>query len=155
VPRSAHLSLAPVQTFPTKDGWVFVMCMTQKFWLALVKVMDREELLADSRFSDPNTRAVNRAALTDALDPTFRTRTTAEWLAAFNGLLPAAPVYRLDQALDSGFAHETGIVSVVPHPVKGSLRVLANPLRIDGERPAQAACAPLGADNDTLLDKRT
>ena len=106
VPRSAHLSLAPVQTFPTKDGWIFVMCMTQKFWLSLVKAMGREELLDDPRFADPNTRAVHRAALTDALDPTFRTRTTAEWLAAFNGLLPAAPVHRLDQALDSGFARD-------------------------------------------------
>ena len=43
----------------------------------------------------------------------------------------------------------------VPHPVKGSLRVIANPLRIDGERPAQAACSPLGADNATLLGNRT
>ena len=39
------------------------------------------------------------------------------------------------------------MVSAVPHPVKGSLRVIANPIRIDGERPAQAACSPLGADN--------
>ncbi|MBV8187851.1 MAG: CoA transferase, partial [Alphaproteobacteria bacterium] len=104
VPRSAHLSLAPVQTFPTKDGWIFIMCMTQKFWLTLVKAMGREDLLDDPRFGDPNTRAVNRAALTEALDPTFRTRTTGDWLATFNGLLPAAPVHRLDQALDSDFA---------------------------------------------------
>lgn len=152
VPRSAHLSLAPVQTFPTADGWIFIMCMTQKFWVSLVQAMDRADLLDDPRFPDPNTRAKNRAALTDALDPTFRTRSTADWLARFNGVLPAAPVYRLDQALDSDFARATGMVSSVPHPAKGSLRVIANPLRIDGERPAQAACAPLGADN-ALLDK--
>ncbi len=155
VPRSAHLSLAPVQTFPTRDGWIFIMCMTQKFWLSLVEVMGREDLLGDPRFADPNVRAVNRAALTAALDPTFRTRTTEAWLAAFNGLLPAAPVHRLDHALDSGFARSTGMVSSVPHPVKGRLRVIANPIRIDGERPAQAACSPLGADNESLLGKRT
>src|SRR5262249_29335619 len=154
VPRSAHLSLAPVQTFPTSDGWIFVMCMTQKFWLALCRAMDREDLLDDLRFPDPNTRALNRAALSDALDGTFRTRTTAEWLQKFNGLLPAAPVHRLDQALDSGFARATGMVSAVAHPLKGSLGVLANPLRIDGERPAQAACSPLGADNETYLGER-
>jgi crotonobetainyl-CoA:carnitine CoA-transferase CaiB-like acyl-CoA transferase len=155
VPRSAHLSLAPVQTFPTRDGWIFVMCMTQKFWLSLVKAMGREDLLDDPRFPDPNTRARNRAALSEALDPTFRARTTGQWLVTFNGLLPAAPVHRLDQALDSGFARETGMVSAVPHPVKGSLGVLANPIRIGGERPAQAACSPLGADNQELLGKRT
>ena len=87
------------------------------------------------------------------LDVTFRTRTTDDWLAAMNGLLPAAPVYRLDQALDSSFARETGMVSSVPHPLKGELRILANPLRIDGERLAQAACAALGADNEALLGK--
>ena len=123
VPRSAHLSLAPVQTFPTKDGWIFIMCMTQKFWLSLCQAMGRDELLDDPRFADPNIRAVNRAALTEALDPTFRARTTGQWLETFNGLLPAAPVHRLDQALDSGFARSAGMVGAVPHPVKGELRV--------------------------------
>jgi crotonobetainyl-CoA:carnitine CoA-transferase CaiB-like acyl-CoA transferase len=154
VPRSAHLSLAPVQTFPTEDGWIFIMCMTQKFWLSLCEATGRADLLDDPRFADPNKRARHRAELTDQLDPTFRTRTTADWLRQLNGLLPAAPVYRLDEALDSGFAHEAGMVSAVPHPVKGSLRVIANPIRIDGERPVQAACSPLGADNATLLGKQ-
>ncbi|CAN0512758.1 unnamed protein product, partial [Phaeothamnion confervicola] len=151
VPRSAHLSLAPVQTFPTADSWIFVMCMTHKFWLSLVEAMNRQDLLADPRFVDPGTRAANRAALTDALDPTFRTRTTAEWLTILNGLLPAAPVHRLDQALDSDFVRSTDMVSSVPHPAKGSLRVIANPIRIDGERLAQAACSPLGADTVTFV----
>jgi crotonobetainyl-CoA:carnitine CoA-transferase CaiB-like acyl-CoA transferase len=152
LPRSAHLSLAPVQTFPTSDGWIYIMCMTQKFWLSLCDAIGRRDLLDDPRFPDPNTRARNRAALTEALDPTFRTRTTDEWLAKLNGVLPAAPVYRLDRALDSGFARASGMVSSVPHPNKGELRVLANPIRIDGERLAQSACAPLGADNETLLE---
>ena len=94
---------------------------------------------------------MNRAAMTEALDPTFRTLTTAEWLSKLNGLLPAAPVHRLDQALDSSFARAAGMVSAVPHPVKGELRVLANPLRIDGQRPSQAACSSLGADNESVL----
>ena len=68
-------------------------------------------------------------------------------------LLPAAPVYRLDQALDSDFARAAGMTSAVPHPVKGRLRTIANPIRIDGERLAQAACSPLGADNGKYLGK--
>jgi len=39
--RSAHFSLAPVQTLPTADGWVFVMCLTDKFWNALLDVIGR------------------------------------------------------------------------------------------------------------------
>lgn len=153
VPRSAHLSLAPVQTYPTRDGWIFIMCMTQKFWLSLVDAMGCKEVANDPRFPDPNTRAANRAELDDALDPVFRTRTTDEWLAKFNGLLPAAPVYRLDQALDSSFARSTGMVAEVPHAAKDPLRVIANPIRIDGERLSQQACSPLGADNEKYLGK--
>jgi crotonobetainyl-CoA:carnitine CoA-transferase CaiB-like acyl-CoA transferase len=153
MPRSAHLSLAPVQTFPTGDGWIFVMCMTQKFWLILCEAMERTELTRDPRFVDLDARRLNRAELTDALDATFRTRTTAQWLAKFNGLLPAAPVYRLDQALDSDFVYNTGMVSSVPHATQGVLRVIANPIRIDGQRPEQSACSPLGADNDMLTGK--
>ena len=153
LPRSAHLSLAPVQTFPTADGWIFVMCMTQKFWLSLVDALGRRELLADPRFADPNTRAVHRAALTEALDPTFRACTTADWLERLGGLLPVAPVHRLDQALDSPFVRETGMVSDVAHSARGRLRVIANPLRIDGARPTQTACAPLGADSATFTGR--
>jgi len=129
------------------------MCMTQKFWLELCKAMDRNDLLSDPRFPDPGARAKNRAALDEALDPIFKSRTTADWLAAFNGLLPAAPVYRLDQALDSEFARATGMISSVPHPAKGRLRVIANPIRIDGERVSQEACSPLGADNKKYLGR--
>jgi len=47
---------------------------------------------------------------------------------------------------------ETGMVSTVAHPQRGALRVLANPLRFDGERPAQRAAASLGADNEDLVN---
>jgi hypothetical protein len=43
------------------------------------------------------------------------------------------------------------MVRSIPHPVKGDLRVLANPLKIDGARPEQRVCSPLGADNDAVL----
>ncbi len=41
------------------------------------------------------------------------------------------------------------------HPLKGELRGFANPIRVDGQRLAQAACSPLGADNEALLGKLT
>jgi len=152
LPRSAHLSLAPVQTFPTADGWIFIMCMTQKFWLSLCGAIGRDDLARETRFIDPGTRARNRAELTDELDAVFRSRTTAHWLEKLAGLLPVAPVNDLSQALDADFVRETGMVSTVAHPQRGALRVLANPLRFDGARPAQRAASSLGADNEDLLD---
>ncbi len=37
--------------FPTADGWIFIMCMTQKFWLSLCEAMGRADLLERSALS--------------------------------------------------------------------------------------------------------
>jgi crotonobetainyl-CoA:carnitine CoA-transferase CaiB-like acyl-CoA transferase len=149
--RSAHFSLAPVQTFPTADGWIFVMCLTEKFWSALLDIVGRPELARDARFSSQTARYANRAALTAELDVEFRKRPTAHWLEVLGGVLPISPVHTLADALDSPFLERTRMVSRVPHPARPAMRVLANPIKINGERLEQRVCSPVGADNEELL----
>jgi len=155
LPRSAHLSQAPVQTFPTADGWIFIMCMTEKFWRILCEVIGRPDLPEDHRFATAVRRRENRDALAHVLDEELRKDTTQHWLAALTGKIPIAPVNDLAQALDAPFARRTGMVRSIAHPARGELRVLANPLKIDGVRPEQRVCSPLGADNDMLAKERT
>ena len=66
--RSAHQSITPVQTVRTKDGWVYVMCMKQKFWEELARRIGHPELIADARFATPAARRDHRSQLTEALD---------------------------------------------------------------------------------------
>lgn len=149
--RSAHLSVAPVQTFPTSDGWIFVMCMTQKFWASLLKTMRREDLLEREEFATPMSRGEHRDALTALLDSEFRKETTQTWLTKLGGVLPVAPVRTIDQALDSPEVRLSGGVQHVPHPERADFRMLANPLKFNGERLAQSVCAGLGANNSELM----
>jgi crotonobetainyl-CoA:carnitine CoA-transferase CaiB-like acyl-CoA transferase len=150
-PRSAHAAIAPVQTFPTADGWIFVICMTDKFWENLISAIKREDLGLDPRFASQAQRRLHRDALTRVLDAELKQRTTQAWLETFSGLLPAGPVLEMDQALDSAFVAEVGMVASVPHPAREGLRVLANPLKIDGQRPEQVAARDLGADTEAVL----
>ena len=152
-PRSAHLAVAPVQTFPTANGWIFIMCMTDKFWVNLLNALGRTDLKADARFGTPALRRQNRDALTDILDGELRKRPTAAWIETFAGLLPAAPVYEMDEALDSDFPRRTGMVRNVPTADRPDFRVLGNPLKVDGKRAEQVAAPVLGADNDALLGR--
>jgi crotonobetainyl-CoA:carnitine CoA-transferase CaiB-like acyl-CoA transferase len=149
--RSSHFSLSPVQTFPTADGWIFVMCMTQKFWLNLAGALDRTDLANDPRFTIPKARFDNRQALSAELDAEFRKHPTDHWLDQLTSLLPVGPVYDIEQALESPFVAETAMVRSAPHPNNPAMRVLSNPLRINGERPAAPLCTPLGAANATVL----
>ena len=150
-PRSAHLSVAPVQTFPTADGWIFIMCMTDKFWTNLADAIGRADLKTDARFATQAARRQNRTSLSDVLDAELRRRPTQEWIAAFAGLLPVSPVYEMDEALDAEFPRQTGMVRNVPTADRPDFRVLGNPLKINGKRPEQAAAPVLGADNDAVL----
>jgi len=151
LPRSSHPSAVPVQLYQTSDGWIFVMCMTEKFWQELLAVLGREDLAADPRFADAQARREHRDALTPVLDAEFQRETTTHWLERLQGLLPVAPVYDLPQALDNPFAAAVGMVRALPHPVRADFRVLANPIKLDGQRlPARTAPA-LGAHTDELL----
>jgi crotonobetainyl-CoA:carnitine CoA-transferase CaiB-like acyl-CoA transferase len=151
LPRSAHQSLTPVQTVRTRDGWIYVMCMKEKFWEELARRIGRPEYLEDPRFATADARRRNRAALTEALDAAMSRRTTAEWLDLLRGHLPAAPIYDVAQALADPFVAAAGCVQNVPHPANANFRMLANPLKIDGQRLGLKACSPLGSDNAALL----
>lgn len=149
--RSSHLALAPVQTFPTADGWIFLMCMNEKFWRLLLEALSLESLANDPRFADVHARHCHRRELTALLDPIFRKATTAKWLERLTGVLPVGPVYDIAEALSSPFAQTCGMIQHMPHPEKRDLKLLTSPIKINGERPALAPCPPLGADTDELL----
>jgi crotonobetainyl-CoA:carnitine CoA-transferase CaiB-like acyl-CoA transferase len=149
--RSAHYALAPVQTFPTADGWVFIMCMTDKFWLELTDAVGRPDLKSDKRFDTLSSRHINRDELTEILDREFRKQPTRYWLDKLNGVLPVAPVLDVAQALDNPFLADTQMIRNVPHPAKPGLRALANPIKINGKRLEQSVCSPFGADSAAFI----
>jgi crotonobetainyl-CoA:carnitine CoA-transferase CaiB-like acyl-CoA transferase len=150
-PRSAHPTATPVQLFKTADGWIFVMCMTEKFWQELLRVIDAPAVAADPRFSDMAARREHRDVLTAALDGVFETDTTAHWLEKLQGVLPAAPVYDLAQALDNPFPIANGMIRTTPHPLRADFRSFANPIKLDGERLPAASGPALGADTEAVL----
>jgi crotonobetainyl-CoA:carnitine CoA-transferase CaiB-like acyl-CoA transferase len=149
-PRSAHPSVTPSQTFRTADGWVFVMAQMGKFWTLLVEALGVPHLATDPRFATIPARLDNREALTVILDGIFMQRPTEYWLERLGGIVPVAPVYDLAQALDN--PRTADMIATVDH-MQGQLRVLANPIKIDGVRLPSRASPKLGADTDSVLDE--
>lgn len=149
-PRSAHPSVTPSQTFRTADGWVFVMAQMDKFWTLLVEALGVPHLVSDTRFATMSARLENRDALTVILDGIFLQHTTEYWVEKLGGIVPVAPVYDLGQALDN--PRIADMVTAVDH-AHGPLRVLSNPIKIDGARLPSRASPKLGADTDSVLDE--
>ena len=151
MPRSAHPSAVPCQLVRAADGWLFVMCMTPKFWQVLAHGVGRPDWLADARFATLDARQRNRDALSALLDQAFGVHAVQHWMQLLAGQLPVAPVLSLPQALQNPFARGVGMVQEMPHRAAPSMRVVASPIRVDGQRLPARACSPLSADTDGLL----
>lgn len=151
IARGAHPSVTPSQLVRSKNGWVFIMCQNPRFWDLLLDGIDRKDLGQDARFKDLSARLANRDSLTAELDEIFAARTTEEWVDHFKGTVPIAPVYDIAEALDNPFLDEIEMVTEVDHTYRASMRVLNNPIRIDGERLPIRAAPKLGSDTDDLL----
>ena len=151
VARSAHPYNTPVQLYKTRDGWIFIMCMTDKFWQLLLERSQHTELADDPRFNSMAGRAENRDALTEVLDEIFQTRDTDHWFEKLQTYIPVAPVYDLPNALDNPFVASIGMMQTMTHREFGEYRGLSNPIKI-GQQRLQTHCgAGLGADNQEIL----
>ena len=151
VARSAHPYNTPVQLYKTQDGWIFIMCMTDKFWQLLLERTGHTELGEDARFSSMAARAENRDALTAVLDEIFQGEGTDHWFALLQTYIPVAPVYDLPSALDNPFVTSIGMMQTLEHREFGTYRGLSNPIKVDNQRLDTHCGAGLGADNAAIL----
>jgi crotonobetainyl-CoA:carnitine CoA-transferase CaiB-like acyl-CoA transferase len=152
-PRGAHPTATPVQLVKTADGWLFLMCMMDKFWELFVTAIGSPDWAAEERFSSMKARRENRDELTVKLDAAGSEYPTEYWIKALSGQVPVAPVYDIQQALDNPFVHQIGMVQTSPHPEKPNYRAISNPIKLDGERVVEDVCAPLGADTNAVLNE--
>lgn len=151
LPHSAHQSVVPSQSFKTRDGYLVIMCMKEKFWRRLCQRLGLETLSTDPRFRTFADRLTNRAALVPLLEAEFSRRTTEEWLAVLRGHVPVAPVYTVDEALRDEQVIAREMVIDVEHPRFGRIRETGSPIKIDGVHPVYQPAAPLGANTDEVL----
>lgn len=150
--RSAHPSLVPVQLFKTKDGYIYIMCQKEKFWVNLCELIGRPELAEDPRFNSFAQRLEHRDILTEILDEALSEKTTAEWVALFGRKVPCAPVNTIEQALNDPHTLERGLIIEVDHPFFGRLKEAASPVHVVGGEPMQHRPAPpLGFHTDEIL----
>ena len=147
-PRSAHPFIAPSQLYRTRDGWIFVMAQTQRFWEVLCEQLGRAEL--KRKYPDFAARREHRDELTTILDGEFSRQTTQAWLEQLRGTIPCAPVYDVAQALENPYFLERGGVQVFDHPDKPGFKLVASPFRLGEPLPANPA-PKLGEHTDALL----
>lgn len=153
---SGHPQLVPFRAFEASDGWIVVAAGTNDRWRRYCEALGRPELTTDPRFASNPDRVRHRGVLEPLLEAAMAERSTEEWTKEFRDRgVPYAPILTLREAFEQPQLSETGMITTVPHRTLGSLRLLNNPVRLDGELPGIRLAPPaLGEHTTEVLTRR-
>jgi crotonobetainyl-CoA:carnitine CoA-transferase CaiB-like acyl-CoA transferase len=148
---NAHPNIVPYQLFRASDRPFILAAGNDRLFARTCEVIGRPALSADERFATNEARVRHRAELIPILVEAFAARTAGSWLSALEAAsVPCAPVRTVDEV----FASPEGAATVqkVTDAARGVLRLVADPIRVDGETPPARLPPPrLGEHTDEVL----
>jgi len=153
---TAYGALLPYQTFRTKTRDIAIGVGSDKLWRTFCPLLGLEALTHDPRYVTNAARNANRAPLVAALQEAFLTKTYEEWEAI---LLPAGVPMGAVNTLDAAIAHPQvaarGAIVESTHPVAGTVRMTAPPVRMSETPGSVRSPAPLlGQHTEEVLRQR-
>jgi crotonobetainyl-CoA:carnitine CoA-transferase CaiB-like acyl-CoA transferase len=150
---NAHQNIVPYQVFEVADGHLILAVGNDGQFARLCAIAGCNELATDPRFARNAGRVRNRAVLVPLLAVRLKLRTRGEWLADLEAAkVPAGPINDLAEVFADPQVQQRGMAVDLPHPLAGSVRLVASPIKL-GATPVRYRRAPplLGADTDAVL----
>jgi crotonobetainyl-CoA:carnitine CoA-transferase CaiB-like acyl-CoA transferase len=133
---NAHPTIVPYQTFDASDKKIAVAVGNDVQFAKLCAALGREDLAKDERYATNPDRVTNREELVEILQQELLKRTAGEWIEKIRGAgVPCGPVNSLAEALSDEHLASTDMLQEVQHPLAKTLKMLASPVLVDGERP--------------------
>lgn len=121
------------RTYQTKDAAIGIACVSPGIQRTLMKAVGLEDA-AHTRKMDRDEQARHYAEFRVRMEAVMASRTAAEWKAIFDKAgVPNAQVRFNVEMFDDPQARANGFFHDLPHPTIGPVRVLAPPIRIDGD----------------------
>jgi crotonobetainyl-CoA:carnitine CoA-transferase CaiB-like acyl-CoA transferase len=115
--------------YKTRDGYVAAMPYSDRQWKTFFRLVEREELLQDSRFSTLDERVKNIEDLYGELSDILATRDTAEWMEILDeAQIPVMAVNSIDDLTSDPHLAETEFWNMMEHPTEGTLRLPGIPV---------------------------
>jgi len=145
----------PSQMFPCADGAVMVVCGNDEQYRRFCKALGRPELGHDERFASNPVRVQHRQALAETFDAITRQWRQQDMLAAMEKAgVPAGPIYDLEQVFNDPQVQHRGMAVEVAHPLSGTLRLAANPIKFSDTPITRYTAPPMLGQHTAEVLKR-
>jgi formyl-CoA transferase len=143
------------RTYPTEDDVIGIACVSPSLQRTLMETLGLTDEAHGGGIKEREALERHYTELGKRVEAQFAARTTAEWKRLFDERgLPAAAVRFAMEMFDDEQTRANGFLYDLPHPALGPVRVLAPPVKMDGDgfRPG-AATPPFGSEARTLLKR--
>src|SRR5438067_10735992 len=143
------------RTYATRDAAIAVACVSPGLQRTFIDAVGLEDAAQRTPIRDRDALGRHYADLRVRAEAALAARTTVEWKAIFDARgIPAAGVAFALELLDDPQVLANGLVHDLQHPALGPVRVLAPPLRLDGNGFAPApATAAFGSETQRVLEE--
>lgn len=156
---NTHVAGTPLNTYPTRDGFVTVAVTTDKNWECLLTALGRQDLKTDARFATPLSRRQNIQFIDTMVAAWLQEQTTNEAVQHLQQCeVPAGAVQTIPELLNHPQVQARQMIVDLIHPSAGILpgakgfgmpiKFVGNPLQFDSPAPL------LGAHNQEVYGER-
>lgn len=140
---NAHFVHTPYNTFRTADDTIIIAVIGDKFWPALVELIDIEEL-RDEKFLTAPQRLIEKEKIEGLISERLLNQNAAYWLVKLEAArIPCARVNDFAQALSDPQILHRNMVVELQHPKQGSAKVPGNPIKFSDTSDETFAPPPL------------
>ena len=158
VPRrmgNAHPNIVPYQDFPTADGYMIIAVGNDSQFARFCAAAGHPEWARDERFATNPQRVLHREALIRLIRGVTTGRDTADWITAMEAAgVPCGPINMLDNVFDDPQVRARGLRIEMPHPLAGTVPLVANPIRMSASPVSYRRAPPaLGEHTGEVLDE--
>lgn len=109
--------------YETSDGYITAGVVSDAEWQGMCKALDRQEWLADERFSTPRAIGMNVKLRLEMTAEVLRTNTSQYWLERLDECeVPSAPVLSRPEVIEQEQVRVNEILSEYDHPGLGRIR---------------------------------
>lgn len=141
---NGHPLLCPFGMFPAADGWVTIGCPTDKFWVALCRLMGEPALGSDPRYATNAARKARSDEVTRLVSGWTGARSKQALKALLGGHVPFGPVNDVaDIFADPHFALRGMLVEVEQPGSARPVTIAGVPLHLSRTPGRVRARAPL------------
>ena len=151
-PRQSSPNRRP---YKTKDGYVAVLPYSDEQWLRFFKLVGKEEILKDTKFSSLKSRNENIDLLYHMLSEELTKQDTNYWLKSLKQSdIPAAKVNFPEEIFEDEHLQKTNFFKETHHPSEGKLLHPKFPVEFKNTNNSEALHAPNLGENtkEILLD---